>query len=168
MSAEPLQRFLSAYDQHADAIFRFCYAYSGERELARDATQEAFIRTWKYLASGKKVRDLKPFLYRTARNVIIDQKRRPHHESLERLQEEGFDVSDSGSTSPVTAAEASQALRAINALDEKYRTPLILRYVQGMGPRDIAEVVHASENAVSVRINRGIQQLRERLGILLP
>jgi RNA polymerase sigma factor (sigma-70 family) len=158
-------RFLAAYDQYADPLFRFCCAYAGERELARDATQEAFIRTWKYLAAGKHIQDLRPFLYRTARNVIIDLRRRPASDSLERIQQEGFDVPDSH-RDPAVSAQASQAIAAMAKLDEKYRTPVILRHVQGLSPGEIAEIVGASENAVSVRINRGMQQLRELLGIL--
>lgn len=167
MSAEITQRFLAAYDEYADAIFRFCYAYSGERELARDATQEAFIRTYQYLASGKRIRDLRPFLYQTARNVMIDVRRRPTTESLERMQEEGFDVRDPH-VDPAVGAEISRVLTAIASLDEKYRTPVFLRYVQGMGPSEIADTIGESENTVSVHINRGIQKLRTLLGISLP
>jgi RNA polymerase sigma factor (sigma-70 family) len=165
METELTQRFLSAYDSYADAIFRFCYAFAGERELARDATQESFVRTWKYLASGKKITDIRPFLYRTARNVMIDVRRRPASESLDRLHEEGFDVQDTRTTDPAVSAQVRQVLDAIANLDEKYRTAVFLRHVEGLGPSEIADLIDESENTVSVRINRGVQQLRERLGI---
>lgn len=159
------QQFLAAYDEYADAIFRFCCAYAGERELARDATQEAFIRTWKYLASGRRIKEIRPFLYTTARNTIIDRKRRPFSSSLDQLRKQGFDTQDDQALDPAIAAESARAIQVIATLDEQYRIPLFLRHVEGLMPREIARITGASENVTSVRINRGMQQLRTLLGI---
>jgi RNA polymerase sigma factor (sigma-70 family) len=52
-------------------------------------------------------------------------------------------------------------LRHINSLDEKYSQVLTLRFVEDLGPKDIATIIGETENNVSVRINRGLAQLRE-------
>ena len=46
-------------------------------------------------------------------------------------------------------------------IDEKYRDVLVLRYTEGLSVQEIAEVLGERENTVSVRIHRGIQQLRK-------
>jgi RNA polymerase sigma-70 factor (ECF subfamily) len=62
------KEFEKAYDLYADAIFRHCYLRVSDRELAKDLMQETFMKTWEYLASGKDIDDVRPFLYRTALN----------------------------------------------------------------------------------------------------
>jgi RNA polymerase sigma-70 factor (ECF subfamily) len=63
------------------------------------------------------------------------------------------------------SAEAARAIRLAARLAPDQREALILRYVDGMPPRDIAPIVGESENAVSVRIHRGLQKLREMMNV---
>lgn len=158
------EQFIAAYDEHADAIFRFCYAQCGNRELAHDLTHESFIRAWKYAASGKRIEQARPFLYKTARNALIDHMRRATTVSLDAMREEGFDITDGG-PGPLQEARTAEAVRLIGALEPAYREAVTLRYVDDLSPREIAQIVGDSENAVSVRIHRGIQKLRELMGI---
>lgn len=164
MDTVPETQFLVAYDQHANALFRFCYAHLGDREKAKDTVQEAYIRTWKYLVGGRKIDQIRPFLYRTARNILIDLSRKPRHESLEILQEAGFDVPDAHGLDPLSLAEARRAVRLIGHLDVLHREALLLRYVDEMMPRDIAALTGESENTISVRIHRGLQKLKDLMG----
>lgn len=158
------EQFIAAYDEHADAIFRFCYAQCGNRELAHDLTHESFIRVWKYAASGKRIEQARPFLYKTARNALIDHMRRATTVSLDAMREEGFDITDGG-PGPLQEAQTAEAVRLIGALEPAYREAVTLRYVDDLSPREIAQIVGDSENAVSVRIHRGVQKLRELMGI---
>jgi RNA polymerase sigma-70 factor, ECF subfamily len=159
------EQFLAAYDAHADAIFRFCYAQCGNRELAHDLTQEAFVRTWQYLSSGKRIAQPKPFLYKIARNACIDHFRRPNAQSLERMREAGFDRADEHAVSPDVSAEATRVAQLVARLEPGYREAVALRYLDDLSPRDIAKILDVSETNASVRIHRGMQQLRELMGI---
>ncbi len=158
------EQFIAAYDEHADAIFRFCYVQCGSRELAHDLTHETYIRAWKYAVSGKQIEQIRPFLYRTARNALIDHMRRATTVSLDMMREDGFDVTD-GSPGPLQGAQIAEAVRLIGTLEPAYREAVTLRYVDDLSPREIAEIVGDSENTVSVRVHRGIQKLREKMGI---
>lgn len=155
------ERFLSAYDEHADAIFRFCYAHTGRRELARDMTQETFMRVWRHLTGGNPVREMRPFLYTTARNALIDQSRRPSPQSLDALRDSGFDVVDDRAPDPLLSAAAAHAVALTAKLEPPYREAVLMRYVDGMMPREIATLTGESENVISVRITRGLRKLRE-------
>jgi RNA polymerase sigma-70 factor (ECF subfamily) len=156
--------FIAAYDRFADAIFRFCIIRVGDRDVARDIMQETFTRAWEHIASGKPVDRMRPFLYRIASNLIIDRARKHQVLSLDALMEDEHFVPPSADKgNPQDAAMIAEMMRAVDRLDEKYRTPIILRYVEGMDVGDIARVVNESENTVSVHLHRGIEKLRELL-----
>jgi RNA polymerase sigma-70 factor, ECF subfamily len=164
MKSSPGDILLAAYDEHADALFRFCYAFTGRRDDAKDVVQETFMRTWTYLTSGKHVDRMKPFLYRIARNMLIDRSRKMREHSLEQLQEAGWDVVDDRSVDPSISAEASRAVRLAANLEPSHREVLLMRYIDGMPPRDIADIVGESDNVVSVRIHRALEKLRNLMG----
>lgn len=157
-------QLLAAYDDHADALFRFCYVFLGERERARDAVQETFTRAWSYLVRGRKIADMKPFLYRTARNLLTDWSRRPRTQSLQRWLESGSDVADDRQDVG-QAVSAAHAASLVARLEPAYREAVVLRYLEGLAPHEIASLTGLTENAASVRVHRGIQQLRDLIGI---
>jgi hypothetical protein len=66
------------------------------------------------------------------------------------------------------SADASLVLSAINKLSPQYKEAVYLRFVEDLLPQDIAQILHATPNAVSVRINRGLQELRTLLGLYEP
>lgn len=158
------EKFLESYDSYADAIFRYCLIRVYDREKARDLTQDVFIRAWDYIVSGKEVEHWKAFLYRIATNLIIDNARRKHELiSLETLMETGFDPGKDDRSHVDDYIDGQKAVAAINDLGEIYREPVYLRYVEDMSPAEIAEITGVSENVVSVRIHRGLYQLKRKL-----
>ena len=156
--------FIAAYDRYADAIFRFCIIRTGNREAARDIMQETFAHAWEHAAEGKPVSNMRAFLYRIAANLIVDRVRKHQPLSLDTLMDdEHFTPPVFEGKSPQDAAMIGEMIRAINQLDEKYRTPIVLRYIEGMDVKDIARVIDESENTVSVHLHRAIDKLRELL-----
>ena len=156
------QEFLEAYDQYADAIFRHCALRLGDREDGKDLMQETFIHAWEATVGGLAIRNMRAYLYRIANNLIIDmarrRKRRPTS-SLEELMEEGFNP-PSHEKGPVAAFEESFVLETLQNLEEPYRTAVILRFVDDLPPREIAQLLNVSPNVISVRVNRGIEKLQ--------
>jgi RNA polymerase sigma-70 factor, ECF subfamily len=156
--------FLDAYTQYADAIFRHCHYRVFDRERARDLTQETFLCTWVYIMRGGEVRNMRAFLYRIANNLIIDASRKQREMSLDYLQEQGFDPGQNDDADRTRARiDSEPVLKALNKLDGRYRSILVMRYVHGLPPRDIAERTGESSNTVSVRIYRGLHQLRSHI-----
>ncbi|MDP3962934.1 MAG: RNA polymerase sigma factor [bacterium] len=156
------QQFLQAYDAYGDAIFRHCYFRVFRRDRAKELSQEVFIRVWEYLSAGKKIENIRAFLYRVANNLIIDESRKRKEWSLDALQEEGFDPKSPVDPSRRNAIlEGKFALEKIEHLDAKYREVVIMRYIDDLQPKEIAQILGESENVVSVRIHRGVKQLRE-------
>ncbi len=159
--------FLAAYDEFGDAIFRFLTMKIADREVARDLTQETFTRAWDFCVEGGEIREWRPFLYRTAYNLVVDTYRKKKAVSLDALvDDEGFSVTDDsvGEKQTVQHAEMTRVRAAIDELDDTYRDIMILRYVDDLPPKMIAEATGLSENVVSVRIHRGVEKLRILLG----
>jgi len=155
--------FLSAYDQYSDAIFRHCYFRVFDRERGKDLMQEVFLRAWEYLARGEDVQNMRAFLYRIANNLIVDESRKKKETSLERLQEEGFDPGKDDTDQWKSRLDRERILASLQHLDQGYRDILIMRYVNDLSPSEIAEMTGESANTISVRIYRGLKQLRTKL-----
>jgi len=158
---EHQQSFLTAYEEHSDALFRYCFFKLHDREKALDLLQDTFTKTWQYIESGKRVDNLKAFLYRTANNQIIDEYRRKKAVSLDAMQEEGFDPEFMEDSSYMERLDGERALKLLKHIPEQYRDAIFMRYVEGLDLKEIAEMLGESENTISVRIHRGIRKLRE-------
>lgn len=158
------QAFMEAYDAHADGLFRFLAAKISDREIALDLVQETFTRAWDYCMQGGAVREWKPFLFRTAYNLVVDTYRKKRTVSLDSLIEEsGFAIPDRDDVRSIDRAEAARIRDAIDCLDEMYRDVLLLRYTEDLPPREIARIMGLTENVISVRIHRGIKMLRDHM-----
>ena len=155
--------FIGAYDDFNDAIFRHCLFRLSDRERAKDISQETFIRIWKYMSEGGEIKHMRAFVYRIANNLIIDEYRKKKTISLEKLhEEEGFDPVGSENMESIEKKFDAQAiLKVLDRIDTKYREALVMRYVDDLTPKEIAEITGESENNISVRIHRGTRQLKK-------
>lgn len=156
-------QFIEAYNAHNDAIFRFCYYRVYNRELAKELTQETFMKTWKSLTDGNEIENIRAFLYLVAKNIVIDHSRKKQESSLDNLQEQGIDFGVEIEESLQNNIDANSAIEVIKKLDDLYREVLLLRYVDGFGPKEIAEMLNETQNVISVRLNRGLKQLQSKI-----
>ena len=161
--------FVETYNKEADAIFRFCLLRTSDREIALDFTQDTFMRFWKCLAASQDIKNHRTFLFTIARNIIIDWYRRKKPYSLESLMENAGESRPSLVLVAVEdteiEVEAEFLIRKIGELPEPYSNAVYLRCVEELKPREIARVLGESANVISVRISRGLEQLRRLLHI---
>jgi len=160
------EEFLKAYDDLSDALFRRFYFKLSDKEKALDLVQETFTKTWQYLSEGKEIQNLKSFLYTIANHMIIDEYRKKKSVSLDTLAEGGFDPGeDAQHLKMIENIELEGVLKSIENLPKKYQEIITMRYVDGLTPQQIAEILGETENAVSVRINRAIKKIQTLLHI---
>jgi RNA polymerase sigma-70 factor, ECF subfamily len=168
---EITKQFLSIYDTQADSVYRYCYIRTSQKEVSEDLTQEAFMRFWDCLSKGQDIQNHRAFLFTIVRRLIIDWYRKKKSQSLEALLEqneyeesgllpEGSNVHDMYEHS----AEARYLIGKIKELEPSYQQAVYFRFVEGLPPTEIAEILGESTNIISVRINRGIKKLRELCG----
>ncbi len=124
------------------------------------------MRTWGYIQKGNTIEfsKIKPFLYKTASNLIIDEYRRNKNElSLDNLKEDGFEIAEEAEIEKGVdmRIEVEKMKKVLDHLDDKHREVIVMRYIDNLEPKEIAEVLNDTPNNVSVKINRGIKQIRE-------
>lgn len=152
--------FLWWYNELSDPLFRHCYYRVYDRERAHDLVQDAFLRAWEYLERGQEIQNMKAFLYRLVNNLLIDESRKKKALSLDQLQAEGFDVASKPSVDPNIKLDAEAVLKIVKDLPDDYREVFILRYVNGLDPKEIADMLGETPNVVSVRLHRAVAKLR--------
>ena len=157
------ESLIKAYDSYADKIYRHCFYRTFNNETAEELTQETFLRYFKYLKAGKEIEYPKTFLFKIANNLIIDKSRKKKEVSLDSMVENGFMPEDTKHISAETKADVNLALKAIKKIDYKYRLPLIMYYVDGLKPKEIAEILRENTNVISVRIYRGLKKAKKML-----
>ncbi len=155
------ETFLKSYDLYSDALFRYCFFQTSNREVALDIVQDTFTKTWEYLAHGKQVENLRAFLYRVAGNLIIDWRRKKKASSLDSMQESGFDIGFDEREHIENKIDGKQVFTLLELVDVKYKDVIIMRFIEEMTIPEIASVTGESENTISVRLHRGLEKIRK-------
>ena len=155
------QQFLEVFEKYSDDIFRYCYYRVFDHEKAKDLVQEAYCRAWKYMMKGNKVENIRALIYKIANNMIIDDSRKKKHASLDMMMSDGF----SPSVMPQQHSEnyfiGKEVLKIVESLDEKYRDVIIMRYINDLSVKEIAEILNETENNIYVRVSRGFSKVKE-------
>jgi RNA polymerase sigma-70 factor (ECF subfamily) len=140
---------------------------------AEDIVQEVFVRLHKQVAKygSSSVKHLTTWLFRVAHNQTVDLLRRRSrikHKS-EAASEELVSPAEQASNEldalgEVLRQEARQvALQELAKLEEQHRQVVLLKIIQGMSLREVAEVVGVSVSLVNYRLNQGLAELAQRL-----
>ena len=168
------KQFAEVFEQHSDELFRHAFLRLSDRERALELTQETFLKAWNYVSNdGAPVRHWRSFLYRILNNLIIDEYRKKKTQSLDAmLENEETNASVEGEllrddTDMLEEAmirfDSARAMQALEQVGEAHRVVLLMRYIDGLSPKEIAESLGESENTISVRIHRGIKKLQTLL-----
>lgn len=156
--------FIEAYDQNVDQIFRFIYFKVGNKEEAQDLTSATFLKAWNYLLENKiNPKTLKAFLYKIARNSVID-----YYRSKSGLQETSLekerDMADNKQDISLRA-ELTSDIAIIESgllkLKDEYREVIILRYTEEFSISEIAKILDKSKTNTRVLVFRALRALRE-------
>jgi len=161
---------------HSRRVYGLCYRFTGKDSEAQDLTQDVFLRVFRALGSFRATEGaFTTWLARLTRNLLIDHYRRTRNERVTDSIEEQLPHVEGGTSeriSPVPARtdsavagrEASELLQAaLSKLSPELRETIILRDLQEMEYREIAEVLAIPEGTVKSRLNRGRAELARLL-----
>jgi RNA polymerase sigma-70 factor (ECF subfamily) len=143
----------------------------GSREDARDATQEAYLRAYKYLKSYRPEQDFHGWLYRIAINVCRDMMRERRgfeaHENRSSLDANSVRplaeaiASDADTEQAVDIAEKRAIVgRALETLPERERTALVLRDLEGLSTEEVAKVMNTRAATVRSQLSTARAKLK--------
>lgn len=161
------QRFLDAFEEYGDALFRHALMRISDREKAIDLVHDTYTKVWSYVRGGQDIDSFRPFLYKVLNNLIVDEYRKRKESSLdamfekEGVNEGSFEELVDDSTEALAATmDGRRAYELLESLSSEYREVVTLRFVDGLGPKEISELLEETENVVSVRLHRALKALR--------
>ena len=157
--------FAESFEAYSDAIFRFCMVKVSNVELAEDFTQEVFTRYWQTLRKGTEMTNTRAYLYTIAHNMAKDWYKKKKSIPLETHLETGLDPSTYTTPTSEQHSEYRKVIDEIEDMEDSDKLVLLLKYVEGLEPKDIASILGESANTVSVRLHRAITKLQTRLHV---
>lgn len=164
------ERFLKAFEEYSDALFRHAFLRISDRERAIDLVHDTFTKVWVYVRNGHEVDQFRPFLYKVLNNLIIDEYRKAKEASLDALlaidgvDEGTFDeLSENTVESLAATLDGKKAFELLHDMPDVYKEVIVLKFVDGLGPKEIAVLIEESENVISVRLHRGLKMLRDKI-----
>jgi RNA polymerase sigma-70 factor (ECF subfamily) len=149
------------YDAHVERVYRLAYRLAGDEDLARDITQDTFIRAFERLHEFRGEARLSTWLHRVALSVAMNTLRKVKRLRREVSLEEGVDV-------PGTIREAEPDLKqrlaaAIDALPEGYRSVFVLHDVEGFTHEEIGGALGVETGTSKAQLSRARARLRTAL-----
>jgi len=153
--------------RHRQAVYRLCWAATGNHADADDAAQETFVRVFRSLSSYDPARPFCPWLRKIAWNCGLSV-RRDRTAGVAVLA--GVDASETVDPAPgpeESAAgneERGRMAGAMAALPAELRTVMVLRAVEGLSYAEIARVAGIPAGTVMSRLSRARKRLLDALG----
>lgn len=159
------QAFLKVYDFFMPKIYRFLYYQARQhKELAEDLAQHVFIKTWEYIGRDQNnIEHIQAFLYRIARNLMVDHWRAQHNKETVELSEDVTDTQDHELTliDKIDMALTIDLIKQkLNSIPEQYREIIIMRFIEELTIEEIAEALQKDKNNIYVLIHRALKALR--------
>lgn len=160
MSGIQDQRFKALYTQLVQQIFRYIYYKCGDRALAEDLTQDAFVRFWNKIDSVKEGGE-SSYLYQIAKNLMINHAQK----TQVKLKFKKTVQIQADSQSPQFILEEqefkSRIEDAISNLPNTQREVFLMNRIDGLKYREIAECLNISQKAVEKRMHLALTTLRQ-------
>jgi RNA polymerase sigma-70 factor, ECF subfamily len=149
------------YRMYADAIYRYALYQCGDPTQAEDIAGDVFVRMMDSIESYTyRGASISAWLYRIARNLVVD-----HHRRNRRLQpleplEETFVASDNPAAAAEAQLTADEIRQLIGLLTEEQQQIILLKFVENLDNREISEIVGKTEGSVKSLQHRALRSLR--------
>jgi len=161
----PKKNFSEIYNRYVDKIYRFIFLKVSSQEVAEDLASETFLKTWETYKNGNpEIENIQAFLYKTARNLVIDYYRgkgkakivsadyRPIIDPKQNLEEKAFLNSD-----------IENIKQALANLKEDYQDVIIWYYLDDLPISEISQMLDRTEEATRVLLHRALNALKNEL-----
>lgn len=161
-----------------EVAYRFSLLVCGRPEDAEDVMQDALLKTYRNVSRIEEPEAFRTWLYTTVRNACLMKRRRRVGEPAHFVSLEQGATSEDGESMPIDVADhearpadelvmdawIDQHLRtALLTLPRPYRAMIVMRDIEGLSTREVAQVIGISEANVKTRLHRARLMLRKQL-----
>jgi RNA polymerase sigma factor (sigma-70 family) len=164
------QLHASVFKYHFDSLYNYGIKMIRNEELVKDCIQELFFRMWKNNVDFSAVTYLKAYLLKGLRHQILNSLELKCHQ-MDKVQIEEslhieFSPEDYFIQNQYEEGLRTKILHALNQLSDKQREAIYLRYFEELEYDEIAEIMNINLQSVKNNVHRGLDSLRNLLGIL--
>ncbi len=164
--------------RYQNEVFRFCFHYLRDIEMAKDAVQEVFLRIYIARERYDSEKKFKPWMLSIARNLCLNELKRQkliHFETFDSyVENQNYDdkkcnkgIEPNKALSPFEESILKERQKVLweelNNLPEESREIVVLRYFERLQAREMAEILGSTEGAVRTRLHRVLRYLKDRL-----
>jgi RNA polymerase sigma-70 factor (ECF subfamily) len=145
------------------------YYFKGDEAIAKDVTQQVFLKLMTKIEQFQREAEFTTWLYRLVVNACMDEqrKRRRFLPFGDGFEMDRHGVEKSSQEERYARVELADSVKsAIGELRPKLRLPILLKYVEGLSYDEMAEVLSCSKGTIASRLNRGHKILARRLSHL--
>jgi RNA polymerase sigma-70 factor (ECF subfamily) len=171
--------FQGRVEKYQNRIFSMVYGMTRNREYARDIAQDTFVKAYRNLESFRLESSFYTWLYRIAMNLTIDHARKVKRQPTGEFDEEIAQRDDGGSVaephhidSPSRALERKQLythiMDALEKLPEDQKQVILLRELEGLSYKEIADLMEIPEGTVMSRLFYARKKMQKLLAAHQP
>jgi len=149
------------YDAHVDRVYRLAYRLAGDDELAREFTQDTFVRAFERLGTFRGEAKLSTWLHAIATSVVLNGLRK-----VKRFRQRETDLDEAATSAGGRAAEPDLKRRlaqAIDGLADGYRMVFVMHDVEGYTHEEIGATLGIETGTSKAQLSRARAKLRDAL-----
>lgn len=151
--------FKIIYDRYHEDLFHYAWSRTNDPDIAKEIVQKAFIQLWKSRQRLNPHKTIKPYIFRSVHNLIIDRHRKQKiRQYFTNRQKEKYSIDN--------ASEFDTSLHiklAIQNLPEKLQSVFVLHHINGYTYKEIAEIERVSKATIENRMKKAIFLLQKYL-----
>jgi len=158
------KKFSKIYNKYVDSIYRFVFIKVSSGQTAEDLTSEVFLKSWQAFQE-QKINNPKAYLYKVARNLVIDFYRERGQTTIVSIEQEEIILQSEEDLEQKESQESDfrKIQKALKQLNPDYQDIVIMRHIEGLSIKDIAKVLNKSKGATRVMLHRAMEQLKEKV-----
>lgn len=148
------------YERFSPGIYRYIYYRVGDAELAEDLRADVFLRMLEGIERfDYRGWSISAWLYRIAHDRVVDHLRRQRRRQHVALDEQWIDSSDGPDEVLLNRLDREDLRRAILQLTEEQQQVILLRFIEDLSLKEVAQIVGRTEGAIKALQHRGLQSL---------
>lgn len=160
--------FQLLFEAYKDKVYSIAFHYSGDESMARDISQQVFLKLFTIINQFREDSEFSTWLYRVVANACLDEHRkRKRFVAVDDAREVSAMTARGSQEELYIKSQMAESVRAAIAdLSPKLRMPILLKYVEDLSYEEIASVLDCSKGTVASRLNRGHKALARKLAHL--
>lgn len=160
-----LASFDALLKRYYEKILRYGNKFLLGTQDIEDATQNIFLKAYRFIKSYNSTRKFSPWIYGIAHNEFIDLGKKSKKTQVVFFDDEEFFpyiAVDDSAQKDISNLEVKEMLNSyLDKLDAKYREPLVLFFLEDLSYKEIAQILRLPLSTVGIRVKRAKQKLRD-------